>query len=146
MNNKIKQETKSKELLKPKNDIVFHALFGEDKICQWMMFLDDPNKKEVEEIMKANEDIKEAVEELTKMSKDEELRRLAELREKGRRDYNAGISLATERGIEKGIKQGIKQGEIEIAIKMLNKKMTIEDIIELTGLPKKEIEKLMVNV
>ena len=55
---------------------------GKDKICQWMMFLDDPNKKEVEEIMKANEDIKKAVEELTKMSKDEELRRLAELREK----------------------------------------------------------------
>ena len=45
-------------------------------------------------------------------------------------------------GYDKGIEVGIKQGKIETAKKMRVKKMTIEEIVELTGLTKEEIEKL----
>ena len=89
-----------------------------NKICQWMLFFDNPNKEEMKEIMEKNEKIKEAVEELTGMSKDEELRILAELRIKGRRDEYArrqyaikqGLQEGRERGLEEGRKEGIKEG------------------------------------
>lgn len=125
-----------------------------NKISEWMMFLEDPNKEEVEEIMEKNEKIKEAVEELKGMSEDEELRILAELREKGRRDYNAGIKYATKKGEELGEKRGEKRGEkigekrgekrgrVQIAQKMLEEKINIDTIIRLTGLKRREVEML----
>ena len=122
----------------------------QNKICQWMLFFDDPNKEELNEIMKENEKIKEAVEELKGMSEDEELRILAELREKGRRDEYAAREYAIKQGLqegrEEGIKEGIKEGsrkrEIEIAKNMLSLKVDIEIISKVTGLTKGEIEKL----
>ena len=122
----------------------------QNKICQWMLFFDDPNKEELNEIMKENEKIKEAVEELKGMSEDEELRILAELREKGRRDEYAAREYAIKQGLqegrEEGIKEGIKEGsrkrEREIAKNMLSLKVDIEIISKVTGLTKGEIEKL----
>ena len=57
-----------------------------DKLTQWMLFLDNPNNKEVLEIMNKNEEIKEAIDELEEISKDKELRLIAELKEKAIRD------------------------------------------------------------
>ena len=58
-----------------------------------------------------------------------------------------GIEQGIEQGLSQGISQGITQGKkensIEIAQKMLNKNIPIEDIIELTNLSKKELEKLI---
>ena len=119
---------------------------GKNRISQWMMFLNNPNNREVKRIMNENNDIKEAVDELTGMSKDEELRRIAELREKAIRDEHAAISLATKRGIERGIEQGIKQGtrerNIEIAKNMLKENIDIELIKKVTGLTEEEIKEL----
>ena len=84
--------------------------------------------------MAKNEKIKEAVDELTGMSKDEELRILAELRVKGRRDEYARRQYA--------IKEGITQDKREIAKKMIKKEMKIEDICEITGLAVEEVEEL----
>ena len=53
-----------------------------NRIAQWLMFLDNPNTERVEEIMKENEEVKKANSVLHIMSEDEELQRLAELREK----------------------------------------------------------------
>ena len=47
-----------------------------------------------------------------------------------------------EEGIEQGVKQGIEQGKLEDAKKMLEKKYPIEDIIEITGLTKEQIENI----
>ena len=49
-----------------------------NEIAQWMMFLDNPNSKEVYEIMDKNENIKNARNELKQVSGDYELRRIAE--------------------------------------------------------------------
>ena len=141
-----------------------------NKICQWMLFLDNPNKEEMREIMAENEKIKEAVEELTGMSKDEELRILAELREKGRRDEYArrqyaikqglqegreqGMKEGIERGIkegrEEGIKEGIKEGmtkrNIEIAKNMLRLGADIGTIVAYTELTQEEVEKIKQNM
>ena len=91
----------------------------EDKKAQWMLFLDDPNTKEVREIMEKNEDIKDAVVTVHEMSEDEKLRRLAELREKAIMDEKA----IRRAGYKRGMEAGEKNQKIEIANS--NKKVAI---------------------
>ena len=70
---------------------------GQNKIGQWMLFIDDPNDEEVEDIMAKNKDIRKALEELEQVSGDERIQRIAELREKAIRDEHAAIGFATEK-------------------------------------------------
>lgn len=109
-----------------------------DKIGQWMMFLDNPNSKEVEEIMRVNMVIRSAIEDLGAVCGNKRMRRLVELREKGRRDDKAALDYATE----EGLKQGNKEARIEIAKEMLENEIDIEVIEKITKLTKKEIQKL----
>ena len=101
-----------------------------NKIAQWLMFLDNPNTERVEEIMKENEEVKKANSVLHEMSEDEELERLAELREKWELDERSAI------------RNAIDENTIEIAKKMKNKGIDIGSIIEITGLTKEEIDEL----
>lgn len=98
------------------------------------MFLNDPNESEVSKIMEDNKEIKEAMDELEKISKDEELRIVAELREKAIRDEKNGLRHARE--------EGKIEGKIDVAKKMIEKGIEIDTICELTGLEREEILKL----
>ena len=119
-------------------------------ICQWMLFLDNPNQKEVVQIMKENKDINKAIDELEQVSGNEKLRRIAELKEKYIRDEQASIEYAQNEGYRQGKQKGIAEGEakgknersIEIAKNLLTKQMDIKDIADVTGLSIEEIEKL----
>ena len=51
-----------------------------------------------------------------------------------------------EEGLEKGIEQGIKQEAINVARRLILIKMPIHQIIEVTKLSKKEVEKLMKEI
>ncbi|MCI8361888.1 MAG: Rpn family recombination-promoting nuclease/putative transposase [Clostridia bacterium] len=113
-----------------------------NKLAQWMLFLNNPNEKEVANIMNENKEIKEAMNELEEMSKDEELRRVAELREKAIRDEKNGLRHAREDGLREGIKEGIEKNNKEVAKKMKEKHIPIETIEEITKLTKEEIENL----
>ncbi len=113
-----------------------------NKLAQWMLFLNDPNEKEVSKIMSENKEIKEAMNELEEMSKDEELRRVAELREKAIRDEKNGLRHAREDGLKEGIEKGIQKNNREIAKKMKLENIPIEKIIKITGLTKEKIEEL----
>jgi len=70
--------------------------------------------------------------------------KLLEEYEKG---IEQGIELGIEKGIEKGIDQGIEIGEkknrSEIARKMMQKGIAIDDVMEITGLSREEIEKVL---
>ncbi len=57
-------------------------------------------------------------------------------------DYNTGMLQAEENGLKKGRKEGKKKKQIEIAKKLLDKDMSIEEIQEITELTKEEIQKL----
>ena len=50
--------------------------------------------------------------------------------------------VAMEKGMQEGIKKGIEQGIEKIAKKMLKTDMSIDDIINITGLTKEDLEKL----
>ena len=107
---------------------------SKDEILQWMMFLENPEAKEVVKIMEENEDIKEAKEELDKISQDDILRRKALRAELERMDYEQCMYEARRDGREEGIK--------ETAKKMKEKGIPVEEIIEITSLSKEEIDKL----
>ena len=85
-----------------------------NKLAQWVMFLDNPNESEVSKIMNENEEIKEAMSELEKISKDKELRRVAELREKAIRDEKNGLRHAREDGIKERYKRSKYKNSKEI--------------------------------
>ena len=85
-----------------------------------------------------NKYVKKAEKALEYLSGDEETRRLAELREKAIRDELATIAQARDEGRN----EGISYEKIKFAKKMLEKKMDIALIMEMTGLTKEEIEKL----
>ena len=117
-----------------------------DETLQWMMFLDNPGDKEVKRIMEENEDIKEAGEELERISQDERIRREVLNAEIARRDNEQRMYEAKRNGREEGLVTGRKEGKIEgrkeakleDAKKMLEKKIPIETIVEITGLTKDE--------
>ncbi len=75
-----------------------------DKLAQWMLFIDDPRSAEVKEIMESNSDIKQAVQTLEEINDDEEIQRLAELREKAERDEASAMSFARNQGLQEGEK------------------------------------------
>ena len=114
------------------------------------MFLDNPNKEEVVQIMGENEHIRKAIDELEQVSGDEKLRRIAELREKAIRDEQAAMAYAKEHGYNEGYEEGERKGKIagkiagriEIAKKLLKKGMKIEEIEEITGMSIEEIKQL----
>ncbi len=122
-----------------------------NKIAQWMMFLDNPNREGVKEIMAENENIKRAMKELEEMSDDEELRRVAELKEKYIRDeaniresaLEDGFNEGYDNGMKQGIQDGIKQEKRDIVVKMIKEKIPIEAIVKITGLSKKEVEDIV---
>lgn len=100
----------------------------------WMQFIGNISKEGVKIAMEKNEKIKKAQEELDYLTGNEEERRLAELREKAIRDEISGLNCAR--------KEGEKSSRLNIAKKLKEMKMSIDDIEKATGLTKEEIESL----
>ena len=106
-------------------------------LLQWMMFLLNPESLEVSKIMERNENIKVATKELEEISEEQVNQRIAELREKARRD-DVALRLAGERiGREKAQKEYEEKilEEKKIIVKnLLNINIPISQISEITGL------------
>jgi len=124
-----------------KKQLKENKLDKKDKIALWSIFLLNPENVG-DEIMDENEDIKLAKEELEKIKKDKQEQRLAELRMKHILDQNSIRNSGIREGMEKGLKQGKKAEKIEIAQKLLNLKMPIEQIIEIIGLKEDKIKNI----
>lgn len=84
-----------------------------EKINQWLAFIDDYDRRLVEMAEKKNETLKKARVEMNYLTGDEEVQRIAELREKWEMDWNSGIANAK--------KEGNKETKNEIAKKMKNR-------------------------
>ena len=113
-----------------------------DQLLDWLVFLENPESERVTRKMEENENLKEAVEKLDRISEDEKMQRIIELREKAIRDEHAIYDKGLDDGIEEGKAKGAREKQIEIAKSMLKENMDIEMIIKITGLTKQEIEKL----
>ena len=129
----------------------------DSKKNQWVMFLEDPNSREVQEIMEKNEDVKKAVVTVREMSEDEKMERLAELRQKAIMDekalYNTGIREGKELGRAEGEKigratgkeEGKHENKIEVIKRMLNANLSIDLIKECTNATDEEIEEAKIS-
>ena len=105
-----------------------------DQLLDWLIFLENPESERVARKMKENENLKEAVEKLDRISEDEKMQRIIELREKAIRDEHAIY--------DKGIDDGAEKEKLQIAQNMLKENISIDIIIKVTGLTKEEIEKI----
>ena len=98
---------------------------------------------------KENKLLKQAEEELAYLSGDPDFKRLVDARVGFLRDQNTFEAVGKEKGYKQGRAKGCAEGraneKIAIAKKMLEKKMSIEDISELTGLTEEEIKKIEID-
>ena len=141
MNNKYENIEKKKFNLK--NDVIFKAFFGKKGNEKYL--IDDTDWGKIEMAEKKNEKIKSALDDMEYLTGDEELQRLAELRESSAIDRGLAMSYARKQGIKEGEKIGIKENQIETARKLLKKNVSIDIILEVTGLTKEELERIKVN-
>ena len=141
MNNKYENIEKKKFNLK--NDVIFKAFFGKKGNEKYL--IDDTDWGKIEMAEKKNEKIKSALDDMEYLTGVEELQRLAELRESSAIDRGLAMSYARKQGIKEGEKIGIKENQIETARKLLKKNVSIDIILEVTGLTKEELEKIKVN-
>ena len=108
------------------------------ELKNWVEFIINPEKK----MQGESKEIEKARSVLEEMSQDKNERYLAELRQKYIMDQKAIEDAGYDKGYDSGTLEGKKQRSIEIAKKMKSKKINIDDIIEITGLTKEEIERL----
>lgn len=114
----------------------------DEKQNQWLAFIDDMDRGKIEMAEKKNKIIKEAKIEMNYLTGEAEVRRLAELMDKWESDRASELSYAER----KGLKQGREQEKIEIAKKLLNMKMNLDEICKITDFSKEEIQKLKDNL
>jgi len=100
------------------------------ELYDWAKFIAADTEEELNMIAERNPQVAQAVVRLRELSADERARDLYERREKARRD------IAAEK------KWAVKQQALEIAKNALHKKMTVDDIMDITGLTREEVENL----
>ena len=110
----------------------------DEKLNQWLAFIDDNDRGKIKMAEKKNKTLEKARKEMTYLTGDEEIRRLAELREKWEMDWNSSMDYSKR----EGIKEGAKEKNLENAKKMKEEKIPIETIMKITKLTQEEIENL----
>ena len=108
----------------------------------WIKFLINPLELEESDMKDLSQEIQKAYERWHDMNLSEEERDVAERRCKDL----ASIEGAKEYEHELGRQEGRQEGIEENAKKMIKNKYKIEDIVELTGLTKEQIDKLKVDI
>ena len=118
----------------------------DDKLNQWLAFIDDYKGERARMAEEKNEVIKKAKVEMNYLTGEEAERRLQWLREKWEMDYNSDMGQAKREGRKEGLKEGRQQEKIEIVKKLLKTGMKVEQIESIVGLKKDEIKKIQENI
>ena len=113
-----------------------------DEVLQWMLFLDNPEKEEVARIMEENKDIKEAKEELERISQDDILRRKALNRTLEIAD-RLQLKKEAEEALEKGKNIGLKAKTNEVVIKLKEMNLPIEQIAKAVELNEEDVKAIL---
>lgn len=116
----------------------------DEKINQWLAFLDDEDKELVNMAVKKNDILKKAQDEVECLTGDPELQRLAELQEKWAWDEQFFKMMAMKEGKEEGRKEGEMESKKQIAKKLISRGISDDEICDITGLTKEEIKNMKV--
>ncbi len=97
---------------------------------------------EINDLKKLSEDrvVKEYMEKIEKLNEDSIFINWITKEKDEQMIKNTQLYRATQEGINIGINQGFQQRNMEIAKNLLNKNMSVEDIMDITGLTREEIE------
>ncbi len=106
------------------------------------LFLKNPESEKVRNLEMSIEEIKEAKNELVRLSNDQEQRMLYEMREKILKDKISALNKAKNEGREEGLQEGLKEGLIKTAKNLLAMGMDVETVSKATGLSVEEIRSL----
>ena len=109
-----------------------------DEVLQWMLFLDNPEKEEVTRIMEENKDIKEAKEELDRISQDDILRRKAL-----NRTLEIADRLQLKKEAEEALEKGKKEKTNEIVKRIKDPDLSIEQIAQIVELKVDEVKAIL---
>ena len=125
-----------------------------DMLEAWITFIESPTSELIDKLEMSLDEIKEAKEELVRLSGNDKERERYEKRFESLLEQNSllanaerkGLQKGLQKGIEKGKKEGLKEGEnrkaIEIAINLIKNGLDNELIKNTTGLSIKEITEL----
>lgn len=123
----------------------------------WLMFLKNPESKEVKKRMFESPALKQAMQELEYLSGDPEFQYIVELREKAILDDNSwhaqvekesrkkGMREGMREGRKEGMREGEKRAKLSIAKEMLKQGIKIEDISKIVKLSIEELNKINVS-
>lgn len=118
-----------------------------NKLDQWLLFLDNLNKELIEMATYKNEEIKKAKEIHETLKANKNIRQIIDDIEWAEIEINSRISYlskkARKEGLEQGIEQGIEKNKIETARKLLATNMEISKIAEICDLSVEKIKELM---
>ena len=118
---------------------IINNIDDNNELMDWLLFLENPKSNRVIEKMKVNKELKQANEKLKEIYSDEQLEHLIELRQRYILERNSDLDESREAGRAEGRAEGIA----EVAKRMLEKGLKLEDIVDVTGLSKSEIESLI---
>ena len=113
-----------------------------DMLVAWIEFLKDPESEKVRSLEMSIDEIRQAKDELIRMSNDDTQRELYEMRAKTLKDKISALNEAERKGMQKGMQKGEKKKALEIAKSMIDMGLDKETISKTTGLDLYEIEKV----
>ena len=129
-----------------------------DMLEAWITFIESPTSELIDKLEMSSDEIKEAKEELLRLSGNDKERERYEKRFESLLEQNSllanaerkglqkGIEKGIQKGIQKGLKEGLKEGEnrkaIEIAKKAIDNNLDDSTIKIITGLSLEEIKEL----
>ena len=91
-----------------------------DLLEGWVEFLRDPESEVIRKLEMSNKEIREAKDELYRLSRNSKERELYYLREKSLRDEISALANVKEKGLKEGLKQGLFEGKLESARSFLD--------------------------
>lgn len=134
----------------PKFRKIAHDL--DNELHKWLLMIDCKDYREMEKVMRTDEEFEKAVEELGLLINDERVMRAYDARQDAIRNEKyrlkkartegkeEGIEIGVERGIEIGRKEGEIKTKIEALKEMLSSELSIKQICKMLNISEEELE------
>ncbi len=130
--------------------IIKNSEEGNKRLRQWLEFIYNKRKGEIEMAVKENEKIAKAQVEYKYLTGDERVQRLAFLRDKWESDHKSELNWvkieAEKRGEKRGEAKGERKKQKQIVKELLKAEVQDEIIIKTTQISKEELEKMKEEV
>ena len=118
----------------------FNGITDNEKQGNWLNLI---KEGEIDMSKTIDEELKEAIAELEKITSDPATRELYSRKEEGLRDYISGLTSERKAGVKEGLEQGEKRKQEEMIKSMHKKGMKLEDICDIANLSKEKVQKIL---